>query len=178
MAASIPFSWFSEENPDHMRNVVEFATNLPCLTALTTEEIRARLEEELSCCPAQVQRPGGVITGWGQIVGLEDPRTGSAFHSHDAQAILLDVGPRAEYVLDFLVAHVRSPTREECQRIFTLQDREVFQHYHQDLSFRVWLDHCAARAENMASPPGLILRIVAAVRAWMRKRKGDPGGIV
>ena len=41
----VHFSWFSEEDPDRMRAVVEFATNLPCLMALTTEEIRGRLEE-------------------------------------------------------------------------------------------------------------------------------------
>lgn len=169
---NIPFAFFSEEDPSHMRSVVEFATNLPCLMALATEEIRSRLEADFCCRPAHVQAPGGVITGWGELVGLADPLTGSAFHSYDAQAVLLDVGPRAEYVLDVFVENVQSPIREEYQRIFSLQDREVFQHYHQDSSFQLWIDRCAARAESMAASPGVLARIIAKVRAWMRKMGG------
>lgn len=165
---NIPFSFFSQEDPQRMRSIVEFSTNLPCLTTLTTEEIRGRLEEDLRCRPACVQAPGGVITAWGELVGLKDPLTGSAFHSHDARAVLLDIGPRAEYVLDVFVENVRAPTREELQRVFLLHDREVFQHYHQDLSFRFWLDHCAARAEAAAAP-GPLRRIAAAVRGWLRR---------
>lgn len=154
-----------------MRRVVEFATNLPCLTALTTEEIRGRLEEGLCCHPALVQHPGGVITGWGQAVGLEDPRTGSVFHSHDARAILLDVGPRAEYVLDHVVENVRCPSREECQRLFLLQDEEVLQSYHQDVSFRAWVDQCAARAVCTA-PQSAMRRMLTGVRLWIQKMYG------
>ncbi len=168
MAARIPFSWLSAEDPDHMRSVVEFATNLYYLTALTVEEIRGRLEEELCCRPALVQRPGGVITGWGQAIGLEDPRTGSVFHSHDARAVLLDVGPRAEYVLDNIVENVQSPTLEEYQRLFLLHDEEVLQSYHQDVSFRAWVDQCAARAVDMV-PQGAVRRIVAHIKQWMQK---------
>lgn len=164
----IPFSWLSAEDPEHMRRVVKFATNLPCLMALTTEEVRGRLEEEFCCRPARVQYPGGVITAWGQIVGLEDPRTGSVFHSHDAQAVLLDIGPRTEYVLDQVVANVQQPTREEYQRLFLLQDREVLQHYHQDPSFRSWVDQCAARAVDM-TPQRAIGRVIARVRQWIRR---------
>ena len=147
----IPFSWLSDENPAHMRDVVAFSTNIPCLMTLTTEEIRSHLEGELRCRPARLQCPGGVITAWGRALDAEDPRTGSAFHSHDAQAILLDVGPRAEYVLDQIVANVQQPTREEYRRLFDLQDGEVLQDYHQDPSFRSWVDQCAARAEGLPS---------------------------
>lgn len=113
-----------------MRRVLEFATNLPCLMALTVGEIRSCLEGELRCRPACLQHPGGVITGWGGVVGLEDHRTGSVFHSHDAQAVLLDVGPCLEYVLDQIVLNVRYPSREEYRRLFLLQEDEVLQHYH------------------------------------------------
>ena len=157
-----------------MRSVVEFTTNLPCLTALTVGEIRGRLEEEFDCRPARVQHSGGVITAWGQMVGMEDPRTGSAFHSHDAQAVLLDVGPGAEYVLDQVVRNVQCPTHEEYQRLFLLQDGEVFQYYHQDLSFRAWVDQCTARADGMASQ-STGRRIVAWIRTWMR-RSSSPDG--
>lgn len=152
-----------------MRSAVEFATNLSCLMALTTEEIRGRLQEEFSCRPARVQYPGGVITGWGQIVGLENPLTGSVFHSHDARAILLDIGPRAEYVLDQVVANVRHPTREEYRRIFALHDGEVFQHYHQDPSFRAWVDQCAAHAEHRESQ-GTFRCLMARIRSWMASK--------
>lgn len=167
---NISFSFFSQEDPHRMRSIVEFATNLPCLMALTTEEIRGRLEEEFCCRLARVQAPGGVITAWGELVGLEDPRTGSAFHSHDAQALLLDIGPRAEYVLDVLIRNVQVVTREEYERLLALQEAEVFQDYHQEPSFRAWIDQCAAHAEHMASPPGIIRRAIATIRTWMWNR--------
>lgn len=154
-----------------MRSVVEFATNLPCLGALTTEEIRARLEEEFRCRPARVQHPGGVITQWGETVGLPDPRTGSVFHSHDGQAILLDTGPGAEYVLNKIVENIQSPSREEYRRLFLLQDGEILQDYCQDLSFRSWVDQCAARAVCEA-PQSTMRRMFVGIRQWIQKMGG------
>lgn len=154
-----------------MRRVLEFATNLPCLMALTAGEVRSRLEGELRCRPAKFQEQGGVISGWGGMVELEDPRTGSAFHTHDARAVILDVGPGAEYVLDQVVMNVQCPSREEYRRLFLLQDDEVLQHYHQDPSFRVWVDHCAAHGESLISQ-GTVGQIFWSVREWLKKKFG------
>lgn len=158
------------------REVVEFVANITLLQALTAEEIRHRMEGELHCQKVEEEQDGAVIKGWGGLIGREDARTGTAFCSFDAQALLLGAGPNGAYFIETLARHAAYPTAGEHERIEQLHTLYTLQDYHHTLQFRAWVDQCCARVDEERRR-GLPAHIVGMVRDWVRRifpgRRGE-----